>query len=52
MPKAAEREIIMIPEGEIDRQSLVELIARHITGGDYAGYLARISQAQSEDKAS
>lgn len=52
MPKAAEREIIIIPEGEIDKQSLVEMIARHITGGDYAGYLARISQAQSEAKAS
>lgn len=52
MPKAVEREIIIIPEGEIDRQSLVELIARHITGGDYAGYLARISQAQTDGKAS
>lgn len=41
MPKAVERDIIIISEGEIDRQSLVELMARHITGGDYAGYLAR-----------
>lgn len=42
--------IVTSQDGKVDTDSIAQILASHITGGDYAGYIQKLAEKEHAQK--